>query len=236
MKHRVFIGILILLTAPLAFCEQTGLDQARQSIRESITSRIIHMAEEMALEDYDFEVEFNQLNSNLKLAVCEEKLHLDLPNQVSLGRSQVKVSCQGQKPWALNVPFNINLHAEVVVLNQPVSRKTPLKAHHLDYRKANLADQRNGYYLKKELVIGKQSKRALSGGTVLNGHLILPALLVHKGDRVMIVAKRGSMSVKMPGEAMNDGREGRQIRVKNIRSNRIVRAKVVDSGLVVVNF
>jgi flagella basal body P-ring formation protein FlgA len=146
------------------------------------------------------------------------------------------VSCKGKKSWALNVPININLITSVVILNQPISRGVALRADHLAYRNINISQLRSGYFLRKDLVIGKQSKRALSGETVLNGHLVVPALLIHKGDRVVIMAKRGLMSVKMPGEAMNDGREGKQIRVKNIRSNRIVRARVVDSGLVVVNF
>lgn len=236
MKHRFFIGILILVTGPLVFSAETGLDQAKRIIEKTISAQVTSMALEMGLNDYQFDIEFNQLNSQLNLDFCLEPLKLDLPDALVLGRSQMKVSCESDRAWALNVPFNINLYTDVVVLNQPVARDTQLKAHHLDYRKVNLAQQRSGYYLKKDLVSGKLAKRALSGETILNGHLILPALLVHKGDQVIIMAKKGAMSVKMTGEALNDGREGKQIRVKNIRSNRIIRAKVVDIGLVVVNF
>ena len=52
----------------------------------------------------------------------------------------------------------------------------------------------------------------------------------------MIIASKGSMSVKMPGEALSDGHEGRQIRVKNSRSERIIRATVVGPGEVLVHF
>jgi len=84
--------------------------------------------------------------------------------------------------------------------------------------------------------MGKQSKKALAGNTVINSHHILPPLLVRKGDHVMIEARKGAMSVKMPGEALNDGREGRQIRVKNSRSQRIIKARVVAAGIVRVLF
>ena len=236
VKHRLFIGILFLSFNPLGFASETGLDQVSQSIQQLVGERVTAMAAGMGLVDYEYNIESNQLDSRLTLSTCSQTLQVKIPNPLSLGRSQIKVSCKDKKAWAVNVPININLITQVVVLSQPVSRNTVLGLHHLDYRNINISQLRNGYYLKKDFLIGKQSKRALAGETVLNGHLVLPALLVHKGDRVMIMAKKGAMSVKMPGEAMNNGREGKQIRVKNIRSNRIIRAKVVDSGLVVVNF
>ena len=236
VKHRVFIGILCISLNSLGFAAETGLDQVSQSIQQTLGARVTAMAAEMGLKEYQYNIETNQLDSRLSLSACKQPLGITMPDTLSLGRSQIRVSCSDKKAWALNVPVNINLITQVVVLNQPVSRGMALESHHLDYRNINISQLRNGYFLKKELVIGKQSKRALSGETVLNGHLVLPALLIQKGDRVMIMAKKGAMSVKMPGEAMNNGRKGKQIRVKNIRSNRIVRAKVVDSGLVVVNF
>jgi flagella basal body P-ring formation protein FlgA len=123
-----------------------------------------------------------------------------------------------------------------VVLNQPISKDQIITEAQLDLQRQNLAGLRNGYYLKTDQVIGKQSKRALAGQTILNSYLILPALMIYKGDKVMIIASKGAMSVKMPGEALNDGREGRQIRVKNNRSKRIIRAKVVGPGEVLVQF
>ena len=151
-------------------------------------------------------------------------------------RNHVKVACKTGKQWALNVPVDINLMTQVVVLNQPIPKGLSLKESHLDYQMQNLAGLRNGYYLKKEQVIGKQTKRSLQGLTVLNSHIILPALMIRKGDEVIISASKGAMSVKMPGEALNDGREGRQIRVKNNRSQRIIKATVVAVGLVEVQF
>jgi len=240
VNHRVFIRILFLSLISLGFTSQakpmSGLEQMRQSIQQVLGEQVTQMANEMGLAEYESKIETHQLDSRLQLPTCTQAVKVKLPPSLSLGRSQIKVSCSGGKPWALNVPVNIILITDVVVLNQPVSRGTAISEDLLAYRKINLGGLRNGYFLKKGLVIGKQSKRALSGETVLNGHLVLPPVLVHKGDKVMIMAKKGSMSVKMPGEALNNGREGKQIRVKNTRSNRIIKAKVVDSGLVVVNF
>ena len=53
---------------------------------------------------------------------------------------------------------------------------------------------------------------------------------MRKGDQVVIRAKTNAINVFMPGEALSDGVPGEQIRVRNLRSQRIVRARVVEPG------
>ena len=55
------------------------------------------------------------------------------------------------------------------------------------------------------------------------------------GDKVVIGGSNGSVSVKMPGEAMEDGAVGAQIRVRNTRSNREIKARVSAAGQVRVD-
>ena len=241
MTHRVFNSILLISLGLFAICAQGAespkwLAQIQQGLDQALGSRVVHMAEKMGLSDYRHELHVSYIDPRLNFAPCGHELNIDIPTSLELGRSHIKVACSAPSPWALNVPVDIHLYAPVVVLNQPVGRDTRFKLRHLSMETHNLADLRNGYFIKKSQVIGKQSKRALSGHTVLNGHLIDAALMVVKGDKVLIVAKKGPMQVKMPGEALNNGREGRQIRVKNLSSERIIKAKVVGPGLVQVNF
>ncbi len=236
MNHRVFVVLLLLSIRPDVLASPGWLEQLNQSVRQQLGEQVENMALEMKLEDSKYKIDLPYLDPRLNLATCQQPLKITPPQPLNLGRNHIKVSCQSDVAWAINVPVNIKLWAKVVVINQPVSKGLTLKAQHLDYKRRDLSQLRNGYYLKKELVIGKQSKRSLAGQTVMNSHVILPALMVRKGDHVMIEASRGSMSVKMPGEALGDGREGRQIRVRNTRSQRIVQARVVAHGLVQVQF
>ncbi|GAA6134896.1 flagellar basal body P-ring formation chaperone FlgA [Oceaniserpentilla sp. 4NH20-0058] len=235
MIYRVFISIFILGLSALGH-SQTWYEQLEHSLKQTLAMQIEAMAGNMELEVYDYGIDLSYLNSRLNFQPCQIPLNIDAPQPLELGRSHIKVACKDTKPWALNVPTEVNLYTEVVVLNQPLIKNQIIEDGHIDLQRQNLAELRNGYYLKKAQVIGKQSKRALSGQTVLNSYLILPALMIHKGDKVMITANKGPMSVKMPGEALNDGREGRQIRVKNNRSERIIRGKVVGPGEVLVQF
>ncbi|HAV88201.1 MAG TPA: flagella basal body P-ring formation protein FlgA, partial [Pseudomonas sp.] len=69
------------------------------------------------------------------------------------------------------------------------------------------------------------------------GQVLTPAMLelaevIRRGDQVVISAGNQSVNVRMPGEALTDGAPGEQIRVKNLRSGRIVRARVTGPGQV----
>ena len=235
MIDRVFI-LLVLLCLPLSSHSSPWYEQLESSLKQALSTQLIHMAQKMGITDYRYSIDLNYLDSRLNLIPCQIPLNIESPQPLELGRSHIKVACQDTTPWALNVPTDVNLFTHVVVLNQPISKDQIITEAQLNLQRQNLADLRNGYYLKKDQVIGKQSKRALAGQTVLNSYLINPALMIHKGDKVMIIASKGSMSVKMPGEALSDGREGRQIRVKNSRSERIIRATVVGPGEVLVHF
>ncbi|MGK0444167.1 MAG: flagella basal body P-ring formation protein FlgA [Bermanella sp.] len=233
--YRVFILLILLCLSRTGFAN-AWYEQLETSLKQSLSSQIVNMARKMGLDDYRYSIDLNFLDSRLNLEPCQVPLNIETPQPLELGRSHIKVACKDTSPWALNVPTDIHLFADVVVLNQPVSKDQVITESQLNLQRQDLADLRNGYYLKMEQVIGKQSKRALAGQTVLNSYLILPALMIHKGDKVMIIASKGAMSVKMPGEALSDGRQGRQIRVKNSRSERIIRATVVGPGEVLVQF
>ncbi len=236
MKHRIFVALLIFSYITPTWAAPAWLEQIQESLLKDIGGQLTRMADKMALSESRQHIDISYLDPRLNLSVCKQALSIQSPQPLKLGRSHIKVSCSDKKGWAINVPVDILLYAPVVTLNQPLTRGSQIKAEHLSLVEQNLSSLRNGYFLKKELVIGKQSKRSLAGHTVINSHLILPSLLIRKGDHVMIMASKGAMSVKMPGEALNDGREGRQIRVKNTRSQRIIKGTVIAAGLVRVNF
>ena len=56
--------------------------------------------------------------------------------------------------------------------------------------------------------------------------------VVHRGDIVSIVLESPLIKVSTPGEALEAGKPGDTIRVKNTSSNREVRAQVIDKQTV----
>ena len=77
--------------------------------------------------------------------------------------------------------------------------------------------------------------RPVAPDTIVTFAIIAQNEVIRRGDKVVISASNGSVSVKMPGEAMEDGAVGAQIRVRNTRSNREIKARVSAAGQVRVD-
>ena len=234
--NRVFVAALSLFISLSANAEESWLTDIHAIINEQLNDDLKELAYKLELKEYETEINISYIDPRLELAPCQHKPRLDAPIPFKLGRLHIRIACDGPSRWAINVPVEIKLLANVVVFSRPIGKKTVISDDDLAYLEIDLGRLRNGYFLKSQDVIGKQSKRAVPAKQIVTPHLLQPALMIRKGDNVIIQAKNNQMSVKMAGEALADGREGRQIRVKNRRSQRIVKAKVVAPGLVEVGF
>jgi flagella basal body P-ring formation protein FlgA len=79
--------------------------------------------------------------------------------------------------------------------------------------------------------VGLTSRRSLRAGEVLRQGQLAAPVLVKRGSAVSIVARKEQV-VSMAGEAMDPGALGQVIRVRNAASGTVIRARVVDAGVV----
>lgn len=61
-------------------------------------------------------------------------------------------------------------------------------------------------------------------------------VIIKNRDLVKIVAQIGAARIEARGEAMEDGKRGQAIRVRNTESNRVVSGRVEESGTVIVEY
>ena len=81
-------------------------------------------------------------------------------------------------------------------------------------------------------VVGLSSRRSLRAGEVLRQGQLASPVLVKRGAPVNIVARKEQVQVSMDGVAMDAGAQGEVIRVRNAASGTIIRARVVEAGVV----
>jgi len=82
---------------------------------------------------------------------------------------------------------------------------------------------------------GLIAKRPLPANTVLGLHMVAPvkpAVVIKRNQNVVIRIERPLLVVTAIGKAMNDGRTGEYIRVRNLNSQRIILARVQEDGTV----
>ncbi len=87
-------------------------------------------------------------------------------------------------------------------------------------------------YLTPLQVVGAVAKRAIKINQVIKRYMVEPNYEVKRRKSVKIVYKRGAITIELLGLALQNGRVGDIIRVKNISSNKVLRCRVVSNGVV----
>ncbi|MEH6386493.1 flagellar basal body P-ring formation chaperone FlgA [Pseudomonas profundi] len=183
-----------------------------------------------------YSIEVNRLDPRLRLAVCPDdalKASLESP-AVPVGRVTVRLSCESDVRWRLFVPAQVSLFEDVLVAVRPLGRQDVISASDVALMERDTGLLNGAYLTDPQQVVGMRLRRPIAADTVVSPAQLEQDEIVKRGDKVVISAANTQISVKMPGEALEGGTVGSQIRVRNTRSGRTVSARVVAPGQVSV--
>lgn len=85
-------------------------------------------------------------------------------------------------------------------------------------------------------ILGYRLIRNLEEGETILAYMIQKVPLVKNGDRILIIAHKGSLRVTVPGVVRQNGFKNDTVRVENIHSRKIILGTVIDSQTVRINF
>lgn len=182
-------------------------------------------------------IETASLDPRLTMPSCNKQLAVELNGNRAIpayGRVSVKVSCQGERPWAKYLSATIRLFDEVVTLRHAVTRGEVLSADDLLLRELDISQERREPIRDPQLALGKTVKQSLQSGGVLSEELLLDPVIVSRGDLVEIVARSGGITISQRGIALQSGTEGAAIDIKNSSSDVTVQAQIVAPGKVFI--
>lgn len=181
------------------------------------------------------EIQVNPLDPRLRLAACDSDLTQSLESPAQpVGRVTVRVSCEGSKPWTVFVPAQVRIFRPVVVVKTALRRDSIIGAGDVALVEQDVSLLNRGYVAEVEQVIGRKLTRATRTDQVLTPAMLQLAEAVRRGDQVVISARSGGINVRMQGEALSGGTLGEQISVRNLTSQRVIRARVAGPGQVEV--
>ena len=199
---------------------------------------------EFTVEDYlatsqtegRYEIQVNQLDQRLRMPMCDKELTASLESPAKpLGRVTVKVRCEGSSPWTVFVPAQVRLFRDVVTATRPLRRAGIVEPDDVTLRERDVSLIGQGYFTSVDQAIGQRLTRPMVTDQVITLVHLEQAEVISKGDQVVITARSGTLSVRMPGEALSNGRMAEQIRVKNLNSRRVIKAQVTAPGQVEVS-
>lgn len=182
------------------------------------------------------EIQVNRLDPRLRLAECDSDLTAKLESPAQpLGRVTVRIRCDGSAPWTVFVPAQVKLYREVVVVTRPLRRGAPIASDDVAIAERDVGTLNQGFLTDPGQILGQKTTRALIPDQVLVPLHLQQAEVVSKGDQVVISAQSPAINVRMPGEALANGAPGEQIRVRNLSSGRVIKARVKSPGQVQVD-
>ena len=84
--------------------------------------------------------------------------------------------------------------------------------------------------------LGYEATRDISIGKVIIPNFIKKPALGNRGDKILIMAQKGGMTITTPGILKEDGYEDSMVKVLNMESKKIIYGRLVDSNTVKVKF
>ncbi len=215
-----------LATLPAPFQELEGLRRAATELARRETAGTYARVR----------VEAGRLDPRLRLPRCGQPLKAQrAPGGRWPGRAAVAVACPGPRAWKVYVPVTVRVWERVVVAARPLPRGAALAPQDLRLEEREVTSRLRGYFRSLEAVRGRLLRTALPQGAVLEPGLVRDPPLVRRGQPVTLVAGRPGLEVRMAGTALQDGARDQVVAVRNNRSRRLVRGRVVAPGLVRVD-
>lgn len=235
MSLRSFSHIISLLVVVSIACEA----QQRQDL--AIISSGAHEFLVQALSSNNpsgrFNVKLNALDQRLQLSHCDNPLTYELQNRrAHASNVTLKVRCLSPAtPWSFYMTAKVEHIRSVLVASRTIIKGAAITAD--DFTSVDrVANGRSANVLTQpHQAIGKQAKRPIGQGESLTSSSLMAAMVIHKGDQVVVTAAAGGISVTTAGTAMTNGKVGQQIRVQNGKTDRIIKAQVVAAGYVEVS-
>ena len=161
----------------------------------------------------------------------------------AVGRVQVRVIAQAARKPSFDVTVMLDVrHFEKVVLaTKAIERGRVIVATDLYLDRQDVTDLTD-YCSAADTLIGTKAKRSIRALLPVRKNDVEEqtrpetTILIKRREQVKMTARIGALDVSATGEALQDGRMGDVIRIRNIESNANVQGRVTGLGEVEISF
>ena len=120
---------------------------------------------------------------------------------------------------------------QVISLNKTLEKNSVLTINDLETLSLNNLGK-SSFFNDKNMLIGRKIKKNLKMGQILHPRHVFENFEIESGDALSIISSVGKAYVIVSGEAQNAGNLGDLIRVKNLRSGKIVKGYIKKNKII----
>ncbi len=157
------------------------------------------------------------------------------PNITDSSSFSIFFKVDGKPANNCTVRGRIEILTDIAVATETIRKGTVISPEQITMKHKNIVTVDHPVF-KPENIIGMQAARTIGAGKVVEHDHITSPPVIATGDLVKVVAGKGHLRISTKGIARSAGIIGDTIRVKNMRSNKLIYARVEGPGMVSVEF
>ena len=212
----------------------------KDSLASTISGYEIKSLIEKWLEKQGVEANVNILES-LRYPACEPENIII--NDISGNSKLIKVNCIGNNPWQFIVRNKVNKFksktknkqlSNFYALKNFKEKGSIIKQKDLIIIKRKNS-QRNLFISEKTDIVGKKLKKSVNSNQLLKRSNLEKDWLIKKNSQVTIINNKSFVTIKEDGLAMNDANYMDMIKVKNIKSGKVIVGYAKNEKKVILN-
>ncbi|ORU94556.1 MAG: flagellar biosynthesis protein FlgA [Cycloclasticus sp. symbiont of Bathymodiolus heckerae] len=223
--------IFLLLSTSSAF----ATNNAFMNHQELKNEARVYLTNKLSNEDAEYSIKVNSIDQRLKLQKCTADVEIELTQPyVKAGRNTLSVRCLSDVPWRIFMTAHVKLFAHALVSLHPLNKGHLIQEHDVTLKKVELNGLRSAYLTDSKQALNKVIKRRLKRGDIISVNNLSKPILIKKGDAITILAKNNGFKISMKGIALMSGSKGDKIKVKNIKTKKIVHGIIFDAQTIQV--
>jgi flagella basal body P-ring formation protein FlgA len=169
------------------------------------------------------EINVVPIDNRLRLPACQSPLEAaaQAPRN-GQARVLVRVACESNGHWTVNVAVDIQRNTTVLVMKRAVARGERIGAADVNAQSRVLPGLASPFVSSLAELTDRVTRRPIPAGTALTAEALTAALLIHRGQSVTLTSSTAGLEVRAPGQAMADAALNQRVRVQNLLSLKIV--------------
>lgn len=235
IRSLVTLPIIGLVMGAQAISSVSATPQEAEFLKTVAEQYILAQFQNQDYGDKKIEVRAGKLDERRNYGGrCTGYLTAELKGSEIKSTSQVKITCsKPENSYTIYVPVKVAMLSPSLVASRNLTRGSIISSS--DLRTIYLNDDTNLTTAVSDpnILVGSRLKRDVKEGDQIRSNSFC---VVCKNDKVSIVAKSHGLALKTTGIALEDGGINQAIRVRNLKSQKVVSAVVSAPSEVQVVF
>ena len=158
-----------------------------------------------------------------------------LPRQIHYGATTpvyVSVYIDGKFYRRVNCYYRVVVYDRVLVAARDLPLEHEIAASDVRMEEREIESKADVYLANSSEVMGRVPAHVIREGTPITARMLQSPFVMEPGTKITLVANHNGIQVRVEGVAMQRGRIGKIIRVRNAASRKVLRGEVVDATTV----